>query len=151
MADTAQIAERLDDRFTRPQLNTKAGEEYGVDDPVGYGTKGELIEAMIAADPDRAAADAGIDADASDDELDDEDLDAAEDNDDPEAEITEASEGRVLIVGNGPSNRVALFEQHRDHPGGEIFVVGGQRTEAAPTAGVQRAARDGRIRIVDGK
>lgn len=160
MVDRTRIAEELDARFTRVELNARAAQEYGIEDPVGFGRKGELIEAMIQASPTQAALDAGVDPESSLDgaesgpEPDPEDNTPDEDETTPEDEASDADElqeGIVLVVGNGPSNRVALWERHADHPGGELFLRGGDRAEAAYTWKVRRAEKRGKLRVVDGK
>jgi hypothetical protein len=42
-------------------------------------------------------------------------------------------------------NRVALWERHPAHPGGEVFIAGERAVDVAGTAAVQRALKDGRL------
>lgn len=46
-------------------------------------------------------------------------------------------------------NTVALWERHPDHPGGEVFVAGEREVEAARTAAVERALKDGRLTMAE--
>lgn len=50
-----------------------------------------------------------------------------------------------LIVVHGVGNRVALWERHPDHPGGEAFVAGPKPVQVAATLQVQRLIRTGAL------
>lgn len=41
--------------------------------------------------------------------------------------------------------RVALWERHPDHPGGEVFVVGDRVVDVAETTAVAQALKAGRL------
>ena len=47
-------------------------------------------------------------------------------------------------------DRVAFFETHPDHPGGDAFVAPGPARQVALTPAVRSAEREGRIRAVPG-
>lgn len=55
----------------------------------------------------------------------------------------------LLVRASNPSGRVALFEQHPDHPGGQALVAGSATVEVAETPGVMRALADGRLTRVE--
>lgn len=57
----------------------------------------------------------------------------------------------MIIKSNLPDNRVALWERHPDHPGGEIFVVGDNEVEVAETHAVKTALNQGRVVEVEKK
>lgn len=42
-------------------------------------------------------------------------------------------------------NRVALWQVHPDHPGGEVFVVGDKGVKVAETDAVKEAIKDGKL------
>ncbi len=50
-----------------------------------------------------------------------------------------------------PSNDVALWEKHPNHPGQEIFVAGEAEVEVAKTPRVMRALADNRLVEVEKK
>ncbi|MGN6814407.1 MAG: hypothetical protein ACTHMP_26370 [Thermomicrobiales bacterium] len=57
-----------------------------------------------------------------------------------------ANDVEIVTVKSGlDDDRVALWERHPDHPDGEIFVAGATEVQAAATAEVTRAIRDGRL------
>jgi hypothetical protein len=49
----------------------------------------------------------------------------------------------ITVKSNLPGNRVALWERHPDHPGGEVFVAGPGEFEVAETAAVKKRLNDG--------
>ena len=51
----------------------------------------------------------------------------------------------MKVISALTGKKVALWERHPSHPGGEVFVVGDRVVEVALTTGVQTALRDGRI------
>ena len=44
---------------------------------------------------------------------------------------------------------VALWEQHPDHPGGEVYIADGENHEVAETHQVRRALGQGRLERVE--
>lgn len=55
----------------------------------------------------------------------------------------------MFVKSANDEGRVALWERHHDHPGGEVFVKGDQVFEVAETPAVRRALRRGYIVQVD--
>ncbi len=56
----------------------------------------------------------------------------------------EANGPRIILVESGRTDgRVALFERHPDHPGGEVYVAGERTVEVAETAAVLQAIGTG--------
>lgn len=49
----------------------------------------------------------------------------------------------IRVRSGRQDNRVALWEQHPDHPGGEVFVAGSRVVEVAQTARVLALLRVG--------
>lgn len=61
-----------------------------------------------------------------------------------------------VLPGEANATRVALFERHPDHPGGEIFVAGSEQNpdavkpvQVARTSGVEQALQRGSLQLVD--
>lgn len=55
---------------------------------------------------------------------------------------------RVKIA-DAESRRVVLWERHRDHPGGEVFLAGPGEFEVASTPAVESRLRDGVLVLVE--
>lgn len=55
---------------------------------------------------------------------------------------------RVRIA-DAESRRVALWERHREHPGGEVFLAGPGEFEVASTPAVESRLRDGFLVLVE--
>ena len=152
-------------KMNREQLLEAAG-RLGIEEPETIPTVKELRELVIAyaangaveygADDDDAA---DIDADAQNgpqsDESDNSDVSGADDgNDAPGADsgddgTADASDediadaivvpdGCLVVIGIEPADRCAFFEQHPDHPNGEVFVQGDQIVAAFPTPVLMR-------------
>lgn len=52
----------------------------------------------------------------------------------------------MITVKSGlPDNRVALWERHPDHPGGEIFITGPGEYQVAETAAVKARLKSGEL------
>lgn len=56
----------------------------------------------------------------------------------------------IFVKSNQQDNRLALSEEHPDHPGGEVFVYGDKVFEVAKTAKVQQALARKALVEVDG-
>lgn len=54
----------------------------------------------------------------------------------------------TITVQAANGNRVALWERHPDHPGGEIFLKGGTVADAAETPAVRAAISAGRLVVL---
>jgi hypothetical protein len=54
-------------------------------------------------------------------------------------ELAAIPEGCIVVYGLGPADRCAFFEQHDNHPGGEVFIQGGQFGIASRTPKLLRA------------
>lgn len=147
MTETPSRAEL--DAMHRPELNTYAAER-GIADPVGYRRKDDLIDAVLASVAETGPETTKPPTEGEDTPDGEPDTSGAPDDatDDDEPDVPE---GMVLVLGTTADNRTALWEQHRDHPGGELYLRGGQRKAAAATPAVHRAAKAGRLRVIDGK
>lgn len=50
----------------------------------------------------------------------------------------------MITVKSGlPTNRVALWERHPDHPGGEVFIADEKEYQVAETAAVKARLKSG--------
>jgi hypothetical protein len=56
----------------------------------------------------------------------------------------------VKVKSGRKDNRVALWEQHKAHPKGEVFIAGETAVEAALTAAVSRGLNNGTLVEVGG-
>lgn len=61
------------------------------------------------------------------------------------------SKKTITVTSGLDNNKVALWEQHPDHPHGEIYVVGDAEVEVAETPRVFEALRDNRLIKVEDK
>lgn len=123
-------------RVTREKLNIMA-EARGID-PARYERKRELAEALAGAGIENSAQDAPNDGDPS------VDTDTA-DNAPQEPNTAPEREGWIHVRATGPASRTALFERHRDHEGGQVFIRGGDTVTVPPTPGVFRALQLGKL------
>lgn len=109
------------DTLTRRELDVRAT-EAGLD-PDDYGTKADLIAALAELDT------------------------ALPDDDEPAALL--AADGRVQILGLGPTDRAALYDVDARHPGGSIFIRGGDTALVIMTSGVRSAIRARRVAVTE--
>lgn len=122
-------SKRALDKMSRDEVAAVAREEFGIDEP--HETKAQLVRAVLSA---QAGAETTEDAESDPEPAPDEtDAPAA-------AEDVEAGDPEWITVrGTTAPTVTALWEQDRRHPGGEVFIRGGQTATVYPTPGVMRA------------
>jgi len=55
----------------------------------------------------------------------------------------------IRVKSGLPDNRVALWERHPDHPGGEVFIAGLGEYDVAPTPAVQARLKSGALAEIE--
>ncbi len=143
MTDTATKALS---KMNRAELEAEAT-RLGYEDAESVDNMGELAEIVRGlreqesnqpgADPDAGTDDQQPDGDSGDQEPTDPDADAGTDPE-PTPEATEIPENCIRVKARGDANRCTLFEQNPLHPGGEVFITGGQTAIVGKTPAVMK-------------
>lgn len=112
---------------------------HGIADPEGYPNMASLREAIeqaMGGVPPVAAPAATDDAGEPD---------ARAGSAAGDTPLGPVPEDALRVIGLGPDNRVAFFERDGRHPGGQVFLTGGDRAIVHRTAAVIDAIRDRRL------
>lgn len=123
-------------KMSRRELNAYAA-SIGIPDPEQFGTMAELRDEIARVTAASVATVGGASGELRSGGTRDNQDDVSGPRDDALIDV----EGLIPGV-------CCLFERHPLHPGGEVFVTGGERARVAPTPAVNLAIRQGRMRLV---